>query len=79
MTGFQQFFVNIWDSIRITLIENSRWTLYFKGLGTTILTALGAAMIGVIIGLLVAFIDNYHENTGKMTIVNKFAKLYVTV
>lgn len=73
------FFTDIWDSIHKTLILNNRWQLYFEGLGNTILIALFAAFLGVFIGMLIAVIKNYHENTGRFKILDKICNLYITI
>ena len=39
-----------------SLIANDRWMLYLEGLGRTIVMALGAVLVGLFLGTLVAVI-----------------------
>ena len=41
--------------------------------------AIGAVVIGVILGTLLAIARNYHDNTGKLKVLSKIAEIYVTV
>lgn len=44
----------MWDAIYLNLVANDRWKLILTGLGNTIIIALGAIVIGTVIGAVVA-------------------------
>ena len=49
------------------------------GLLNTIIIAIGAAIIGIVIGIVTALIRNNHDMNGKMKIGNKLSKWYVDI
>ncbi len=62
-----------------SLIYDDRYKYILTGLGNTIIMAICAVLIGALIGLLIAIIRTYHDNTNKMKVLNWLAKMYVTV
>lgn len=50
-----------------------------KGLGNTIVIALFAVLIGIVLGFLIAIVRATHDREGKMTILNAICKVYLTV
>lgn len=68
-----------------TFIYQNRWTFFTDGLKITFIVTIGALLLGVIIGLLIAVIRvTYDSITGKkpgavLWILNGFCKLYLTV
>lgn len=62
-----------------TFIEEDRYQMLIEGLGNTIVITLGALLIGVIIGAIIAIVKYFAEDT---TVLKPFAKIcdiYVTV
>lgn len=49
-------FENLPDQLYKALIKDDRWLLYLEGLGNTILIAVGAVIIGLFLGALVAMV-----------------------
>jgi len=63
--------------------HNDRWLLYLKGLEVAIIVTIGALAIGIVLGILIAMIRTSYDQAKKppvwLKIVNKIAKIYVTV
>ena len=62
-----------------SLIYDDRYKYILTGLGNTNIMAVCAVLIGALIGLIIAIIRTYHDNTNKMKVLNWLAKMYVTV
>ncbi len=73
------FLLNIGDSFYQSVIYDNRYKFIIEGLVNTIIIAFFAVIIGIIIGVAVALIRNYHEQTGKLKFINILAKIYVSV
>ena len=75
--------LGFWEELRDrfinNFIEDDRWKYLVNGLGVTMKITLGAVVIGVILGFLVAAIRATHDKTGKLRILNALAKVYLTV
>ncbi|MDD5979860.1 MAG: amino acid ABC transporter permease [bacterium] len=73
------FLLNIGDSFYQSVIYDNRYKFIIEGLVNTIVIAFFAVIIGIIIGVAVALIRNYHEQTGKLKFANVLSKMYVSV
>ena len=62
-----------------SVIYEGRYKYIIEGFCNTMLIALGAVILGVVFGILLAIIRNYHDNTGKINFLNLLAKMYITV
>ena len=62
-----------------TLIKANRWLWYVDGIGKTILISLGAILIGVVIGILVAIVKYVNKKYGSFKILSKICDFYLTV
>lgn len=68
-----------------TFIYQDRWTWFAQGLRTTFIVTIGALILGVIIGLLIAIIRTAHDSqrAGRrnpvLGVVNAVCKIYLTV
>ncbi|MCR5273219.1 MAG: ABC transporter substrate-binding protein/permease [Lachnospiraceae bacterium] len=60
-------------------ITDSRWQYLAKGLKNTIIIALCAVFIGMIIGFLVAVVRVTHDKTGGLVILNAICRLYLMI
>ena len=69
----------IYNDFYKSVIYDKRYLYIFEGLKNTILIAIGAVILGIIIGLLIALIRDRYEKTGKWKIGNFIANLYVTI
>lgn len=71
-----QQFIN---EFKLNFIDEDRYQYILQGLGNTILIALLAVVVGIVIGFLVAIIRSNHDKTGRMKILNTICKVYLTV
>ena len=71
--------LNIIDKFYYSVKYDGRYKYILEGLKNTLLIALGAVLLGVLLGGLAAIIQNIHDNTGKLLLLDKLAKLYVTI
>ncbi len=62
-----------------TFIRDDRYKLFLEGLGNTLLIALFATLMGVLIGTIVAVVKVMHRQTGKLRLLNAIGELYSTV
>lgn len=74
-----EWFDSVWEHIYSAFIEKDRWRLYIKGLGVTMEVAVLAAILGIIIGTIVAFMKLSVKRNGKPTIVSRIANIYIDV
>ena len=74
-----KFFLGIMDSFYNTLIYDNRYKYILEGLFNTIIIALFAVVIGIIIGTIVALIRDNHDKNGKLVVLNGLAKAYVNI
>lgn len=71
--------MTFYDKFYYSVIYDGRYQYILEGLKNTLLIALGAVLIGVLLGGLAAIVQNVHDNTGKLYLLDKLAKLYVTI
>lgn len=60
-------------------ITGDRWKLYLKGLGVTMQVAVMAAVLGIIIGTVVAFLKLSVKKNGKPTLAAHIANIYIDI
>lgn len=73
----------VFQFYQVFIYEN-RWKFFTDGLATTFIVTIGALVIGVIIGMIVALIRSTHDSQSKkpnivLRILNGICKIYVTV
>lgn len=73
------FFNNFAESFYDNFIKEERWRYLTDGLKNTVIITILAIIIGIILGFLIAVIRATHDKTGKLGILNFFAKIYLTV
>ncbi len=71
----EQFKINFINNF----ITDNRYMYLVQGLGKTLLLTAFAAIIGIVLGFLVAIIRSTYEKTGKLKIANALCSLYLTV
>lgn len=71
--------LGIIEQFNNSLIVDDRYKYIFTGLGNTIVMALFAVIIGLILGLLIALIRNNYENNNKLPILNALCEGYVAI
>ena len=62
-----------------SIIYDNRYLYILEGVKNTIIMALFAVIIGILLGLVIALIRNNYDNNKKLPILNQIAKLYVTI
>ncbi len=67
------------DALYLNFVKDDRWHYLTNGLKVTLIVTLFSALMGVVLGFLVAIIRSTYENTGKMKVANKLCGLYLTV
>jgi len=70
---------SIVEQFNRAFIVNNRWTLYFKGLGTTIEVAFFAAILGIVIGTVACLANMAKKRSGKRPIFSWIAYAYIDV
>ena len=67
------------DSFYTNFIVENRWKHIANGLGTTLSVTFFALILGVVLGFLVAVVRSTYDKTGRMKILDKICKVYITV
>lgn len=62
-----------------SFIQDNRWEYIVDGLRTTLIVTFFAAIMGILLGFVVAMIRSTHDKTGKLKLLDLVAKLYLTV
>ncbi|MCM1326263.1 MAG: amino acid ABC transporter permease [Bacteroidales bacterium] len=70
---------SVWRLFETAFIKENRWQLYLKGLGTTVQVAVWAALIGILIGTVLAFMKISTKRNGKPTILTFLANVYIDI
>ncbi len=73
------FFTEWLAKLRETFIDTNYWKLMLEGFGNTIVITLGALLIGVVIGMLIAVIKYCSEDVGALKPLAWLCDVYVTV
>ena len=71
--------ITIYDRFYNSVIYDGRYKYILEGLKNTLLIAIGAVIIGVLIGTIASIFRNIYENTGHLKILNTISKLYVNI
>lgn len=79
VTKMQQWFADFGDSFYQNFIEEDRWLFLLQGLGNTVIIALLAVIIGIVLGFLIAIVRSAHDREGKLGFLNAICKIYLTV
>ncbi len=74
-----EWLTSTWDNIEAAFITKDRWKLYLDGLGVTMEVTLFAAIIGIILGTIVAFMKISTKKNGKPTILARIANIYIDI
>ena len=67
------------QKIEAAFITGDRWKLYLKGLGVTMEVAVFAALLGILIGTLLAFMKLTVKKDGRPTFLSWIANVYIDV
>jgi len=72
-------FTKIGDRFYRSVIVDGRYKFIITGFKNTLLIALGSVIVGIILGTILALIGNFNDNTGKLRLLNRLAKLYIDI
>lgn len=75
----QAWFERVSELVQVAFVSGDRWKLYISGLGTTLEIAFLAAILGLIIGTIVALMKLSTNRKGKKTIWARIANAYIDV
>ncbi|MCI8632037.1 MAG: amino acid ABC transporter permease [Lachnospiraceae bacterium] len=67
------------DDFYLNFIKDDRYLYLLKGLGNTLLITVLAAIMGIVLGFIVAIIRSSHDKTGSFKLVDPLCRLYLTV
>ena len=70
---------DVWDSFYSCFIKYDMWKMYLQGLRNTLFIAIGACLLGLLIGIVVTCIRIAPKNNPIMKILDWLCRLYVTV
>ena len=75
----QAWFEKVAGMFRTAFITGDRWKLYLEGLGVTLQIAVFAAILGMLIGTVLAFMKLSVRRNGKRTILAVIANVYIDI
>lgn len=78
-TEILEWLLDVKDKAVAAFITQDRWKLYLEGFGVTLQVAFFAAMIGIVIGTIVALMKLSRTRRGKKTILARIADIYIDV
>lgn len=67
------------DHLYKNFVKESRWKFIVEGLRNTLIISVFAALLGILIGFVVAQIRTSHEFNGRLKVLNYFARLYLAI
>lgn len=83
MNGISNWFQNLGSQLYQTFIFQDRWKFFVEGLKITFIVTIGALIIGIFIGLIVAVIRTSHDSVYKpgwlLRFFNGVCKVYLAV
>ena len=79
MHGLKLWLAEVGRKAYVAFIEQDRWKLYLKGLGITMEVAFFAAIIGIIIGTVLAFMKLSVKRNGKPSFLARIANAYIDI
>ncbi len=71
--------MDIWNNIYKALIARDNYKLILSGLQNTLIMALAATLIGIVIGVIIAVIKYFAQDNKKLWIFDKICNIYTTV
>ena len=70
---------SVWRQFRMNLIDENRYQMIFLGLGRTVLIAVSSAVLGVILGCVIALMRLSNAKIGKWKFLQSISSIYVDV
>ncbi|MBR3929404.1 MAG: amino acid ABC transporter permease [Clostridia bacterium] len=69
----------VWRQFRMNLIDEDRYQMIFMGLGRTVLIAVSSALVGVVLGCVIALMRLSNAKIGKWKFLQSISSIYVDV
>lgn len=69
----------IYDDFYKTVIFDERYKLILEGLKNTILIAIGAVIVGILLGSIISIVKYTNKERGKFKLLNKIFDIYVNI
>ncbi|MDO4548625.1 MAG: amino acid ABC transporter permease [Clostridia bacterium] len=79
MQALSAWFISIYEQFRFNIIDGDRYKMLMEGLGVTLTVALFAAVIGVLLGSVIALMRLSNARIGKWYPLRWLATIYVGV
>ena len=70
---------SVFDRFYQRVIYDNRYQYILEGLKNTLIIAVGAVILGILLGTLLAFIRHYHDETGYLKVFNAISKAYIHI
>ncbi len=74
-----EWLTSVWPKIEAAFITKDRWKLYLEGLGVTMEITFFAAIIGIVLGTIIAFMKLSTKRNGKPTLASRIANIYIDI
>lgn len=74
-----EMFKKMGDEFYQTIIYDDRYMYILDGLKNTIIIAIGALILGCILGILIALVRDCHDKNGNFRILNFISKMFVSI
>ncbi len=75
----KEWFADTAYKFQVAFLEGDRWKLYLNGLGVTLEVSLFAAVIGIVIGTVIALMKLSVRKDGKRSVFSVLAQIYIDV
>ena len=69
----------IWDSFYQTFIFEDRYLYFLEGIKFTLIIAFFSILLGLILGVFISIVRDFHKQTGKWFLLSKICDIYVYV
>ncbi len=79
ITSLTEYFRAFGDKFYLNFIKDDRWMFLAEGFWVTVQVTLGAVILGLLLGFLIAIIRATHDKTGKLRFLNFLAQCYLTI
>ena len=74
-----EWFADVAFKFQVAFVEGDRWKLYLKGLGVTLQISLFAAILGIVIGTVVALMKLSVRKDGRRSVFSVIAQVYIDI
>lgn len=79
IAGTLNFFETIYKEIYLNLLSSGRWKLYLRGLGITLEVSFFSAIVGVVLGTLLAMLRLPKSRNPVLVALNKLSGAYIAI